>query len=359
MEKRISILPSGHSFWAEENESILQAGLKAGFAMPYGCSNGTCGLCRARLIEGEIETIKHTDYPFNERERSQGFILTCACSAVSDGVALDVAEAGSVDDIAHQEIMVRVRSIVPAAEDLLIVRVQTPRSQRFRFLAGQNAALVVMRDDDVIATRTLPVASCPCDDRNLEFHVVRQDDDRLFEELSGQNGKVRELTLTGPTGNFVLNHSAGRQYVFVAQDTGFAPVRSLIEHAMSLDEDAHMQLFWLASATSGHYLENLCRSWADALDNFNFELLDGMQEIDLVQKVLAEDGANPDREIFIAGTDEFVSTLERDLSAVGITGQLPHLNRLQDQSGSAQTSDGEGAGRGSQNVKVTTSCVSN
>jgi CDP-4-dehydro-6-deoxyglucose reductase, E3 len=326
MEKRISVRPSGHSFWAEENDSILQAGLKAGYAMPYGCSNGTCGLCRARLIEGETETIKHSDYPFNEREKAQGFLLMCACSAVSDGVVLDVAEAGSVDDIAHQEITVRVKSVTPAAPDLLIVRVQTPRSQRFRFLAGQNAALVLNRDDEVIVTRTLPVASCPCDDRNLEFHVARQANDRLYEELSDQNIKVRELTLTGPTGEYVLKHEPGQKYVFVAQDTGFAPVRSLIEHAMSLDEDAEMQLFWLATIPSGHYLENLCRSWADALDNFSFSLLDDLQEIDLVQKNLAD--AAPDREVFIAGTDDFVSATERQFSAAGFTGQQLHLNRL-------------------------------
>ena len=324
MEKHISVRPSGHSFWAEENDSILQAGLKAGYAMPYGCSNGTCGLCRARLIEGEIETIKHTDYPFNDREKSQGFLLMCACSAASNNVVLDVAEATSVDDIAYQEITVRIKSVVPACPDLLIVRAQTPRSQRFRFLAGQNAGLTLKRADAVIAARTLPVASCPCDDRNLEFHIARQDDDSLFEELSGQNGKVRELTLTGPTGNFVLNHVSGQRYVFVAQDTGFAPVRSLIEHAMSLDEDAHMHLIWSASEPNGHYLENLCRSWADALDNFSFTLQNELQEIDLAQLVTGGDKA----EIFVVGEKDFVNAFERNLAAAGPYDKQLHLNRL-------------------------------
>jgi CDP-4-dehydro-6-deoxyglucose reductase, E3 len=323
MEKHISVRPSGHSFWAEENDSILQAGLKAGYAMPYGCSNGTCGLCRARLIEGEIETIKHTDYPFNEREKALGFLLTCACSAVSDGVVLDVAEAVSVDDIAHQEITVRVKSVIQTAPDLLIVRVQTPRSQRFRFLAGQNAELTLNRGDMVVATRTLPVASCPCDDRNLEFHVSRQDD-QLYEEMSGQNGKVRELTLAGPTGDFVLNHVSGQQYVFVAQDTGFAPVRSLIEHAMSLDEDAHMHLIWLATKPGGHYLENLCRSWADALDNFSFSLLNDLQAGELPRQIAGKDRA----EIFVAGTDDFVTAQERELLATELAFGQIHFNRI-------------------------------
>jgi CDP-4-dehydro-6-deoxyglucose reductase, E3 len=331
MEKRITVQPSGHSFWAEENDSILQAGLKAGYAMPYGCSNGTCGQCRARLINGEITTIKHSDYPFNEQEKSQGFMLTCACAAASDELVLDVTEAGGVDDIAHQEITAKVRSIVPVGENLLIMRVQTPRSQRFRFLAGQSVSLVLKRGDEVTAARTLSVASCPCDDRNLEFHVIRREDDQLFEELSGQNGKVRELTLTGPTGDFVLNHAPGKRYVFIVQDTGFAPVRSLIEHAMSLDEDADMQLFWLATSAPsapGHYLENLCRSWADALDNFRFSLLAELQGADLVQQVLARDETGTDSEVFIAGQDDFVSTLEREFSTAVLARDQLHLNRI-------------------------------
>jgi CDP-4-dehydro-6-deoxyglucose reductase, E3 len=328
MERRITVQPSGHSFWAEENDSILQAGLKAGYAMPYGCSNGTCGLCRARLIEGEVTTVKHSDFPFNEVEKSKGYLLTCACAVVSSGVVLDVAEAGSVDDIEQQEITVRVKSTALVAEDLLTVRVQTPRSQRFRFLAGQSTQLSLKRDGEMVASRTLPIASCPCDDRNLEFHVGRQSDDQLYEELAGRHGKVKELMLVGPTGDFVLPHAPDRRYVFIAEDTGFAPVRSLIEHAMSLDEDAHMQLIWQATTPAGHYLENLCRAWADALDHFSYSLLDEAEVDEIVGQVSEGDGASLNRNVFVAGSEGFVSTLEDRLLHAGLDETQLHLNRI-------------------------------
>ncbi|MCZ7653463.1 MAG: hypothetical protein M5R42_03015 [Rhodocyclaceae bacterium] len=39
---------------------------------------------------------------------------------------------------------------------------------------------------------------------------------------------------------------------------------------MSLDSAELLHLYWHASPPTGHYLANLCRSWADALDNFRY-----------------------------------------------------------------------------------------
>ena len=41
-------------------------------------------------------------------------------------------------------------------------------------------------------------------------------------------------------------------------------------HEGALDTGAAMQLYWFATADDGHYQSNLCRSWTDALDNFDY-----------------------------------------------------------------------------------------
>jgi toluene monooxygenase electron transfer component len=43
-----------HAFAAEPGERILDAGLRSGIALPYECGSGTCGTCRARLVDGDI-----------------------------------------------------------------------------------------------------------------------------------------------------------------------------------------------------------------------------------------------------------------------------------------------------------------
>jgi len=61
--------------------------------------------------------------------------------------------------------------------------------------------------------------------------------------------------------------------VFAACDLGFAPVKSLIEHALALDAVSSISLFWLALRPDGHFQTNLCRAWSQALDNFEYELV--------------------------------------------------------------------------------------
>jgi CDP-4-dehydro-6-deoxyglucose reductase len=93
----------------------------------------------------------------------------------------------------------------------------------------------------------------------------------------------------GPRGEFVLDEASHRPLVFIAFDAGFAPVKSLIEHAMALDAAEALHLVWVASREGGHYLDNLCRSWSDALDNFRYEPIAAAQASpadELAQSVL-------------------------------------------------------------------------
>ena len=50
----VTVRPSGHEFFVDGRDTLLQAGLKAGLKLNYGCGNGTCGLCKARVISGEV-----------------------------------------------------------------------------------------------------------------------------------------------------------------------------------------------------------------------------------------------------------------------------------------------------------------
>ncbi|HEX5635868.1 MAG TPA: 2Fe-2S iron-sulfur cluster-binding protein, partial [Gammaproteobacteria bacterium] len=42
---KVTIQPSGHVFEVGEQESILDAAMRQGIDLPYGCRNGVCGSC--------------------------------------------------------------------------------------------------------------------------------------------------------------------------------------------------------------------------------------------------------------------------------------------------------------------------
>ena len=316
----VTLRPSGHEFFVEGRDSLLQAGLKAGLKLNYGCGNGTCGLCKARVVSGDLVRTTRFDYPLSEAERLQGYTLLCAHSAGSSEIVLEALEALGPGEIPEQELAVRVRAVAPLAADTMLLHVQTPRTARLRFLAGQSATLFG-GGDDTDAQGAYPIASCPCDDRNLHFHIGRDSADPFASLLFAGAVKAGDtLTLWGPAGDFVLAES-DRPVAFVACDTGFAPVKSLIEHAMAVDAVEALSLDWVATRADGHYLANQCRAWAAAFDHFRYAVhadadpaMGARRAVEALAAALPAAGTD----IYVAGPAAFVEAANAALAAAGV-----------------------------------------
>lgn len=321
VSSHVHVRPSGHEFLVEGHANLLQSGLHAGLRLNYGCGNGSCGMCKVRVISGDVVKTQHFDYQLSELEKSQGYTLMCCHTAASSELTLELLEANGPQDIPEQHIVTKVRAITELAPNTRLLHVQTPRTHRLRFLAGQSVrlGLSVRGQQDVHAT--YPVASCPCDDRNLLFYIGRDSADALAEHLfQGNVGVGDPLTVLGPTGEFVLS-DGHRPLVFAACDLGFAPIKSLIEHALSLDTAPSLAIFWLATRSDGHFAENQCRAWSEALDQLEYELVscpDVIQGAQELAQAIRADLFDIDCDFYLAGSSEFVATLRNELRATGV-----------------------------------------
>lgn len=265
MAAHVKIQPSGHEFFVDGADTLLEAALRAGLGLNYGCSNGNCGQCKARVVEGQVMKVRPHDYVLSEAEKSSGYALMCSNTAVTD-VVIEAGEAQLASDIPFQHITAHVKSIDRAGDDMLILNLQTPRNNRLRFLAGQNA--IIQLGHSLLAE--FPVASCPCDDRNLQFHIRNLPGNPFSDYVATKLTNGEAVTVEGPKGSFVLHEDSPRPLVFVAFGAGFAPVKSLMEHAMALDAAESVHLYWVVSREDNLYLSNWTRAWADALDNFHY-----------------------------------------------------------------------------------------
>jgi CDP-4-dehydro-6-deoxyglucose reductase len=286
MAAQVRILPSGHEFLIEGSDSILEAGLRSGLALDYGCSNGNCGKCKARVVSGQVKKIAPHDYALSETEKGLGIILACCNTAVTD-IVLEAEEAFGSHDIQRQTIEVRVKKVDRPNDRVLVLRAKTPRTSRLRFLAGQYLSLQL----DSQPPQDCSIASCPCDDMNLEFHIPVVAGNPFTEALTDPAKSTASLCIEGPQGDFTLNEDSPRSLVFIAVNAGFGPVKSLIEHAMALDTAENIYLYRIATPGNSLYLGNLCRSWADALDNFRCTTLEATASDpveSLLPKILAD-----------------------------------------------------------------------
>jgi len=70
----------------KNNQTILEAGLKAGLALPYTCRAGRCGACTARCTQGQVE-MEYNEV-LTEEEVALGQVLTCMAHPITVGVAV-------------------------------------------------------------------------------------------------------------------------------------------------------------------------------------------------------------------------------------------------------------------------------
>ena len=306
MTAHVRTQPAGHDFFVEGNDSLLDAGLRAGLALNYGCSDGRCGRCKARLLAGRVKSIGTGGAVLSDVERREHDILLCAYTAVTD-LVIETREAEGPRDIELQNSLALVKSISHPTLNMTLLHLQTPPSQRLRFFAGQSFQLSVPAGSPA----QHPGAGCPCDERNLYFHV----------RGSGGFAQLREgqtVKIAGPYGEFALDQDSSRAVLFLACDTGFAPLQGMIEHALALDNAPSLTLYWLATRAEDHYLDNLCRSWADALDNFHYTPVTVLAHpenfSDAVQNIVAEYQSLQDFDVYAAGPAEFIAAVDEVLA---------------------------------------------
>src|SRR5512143_1935371 len=71
----VTLQPSGHQFQVEDGEAVLAAALRQGFVLPYGCKNGACGSCKAKIASGTVDYGVYQAKTLTDEEKAQGKAL--------------------------------------------------------------------------------------------------------------------------------------------------------------------------------------------------------------------------------------------------------------------------------------------
>ena len=269
MSFTVELHPSGHRFEAEPGETVLEAALRSGRSPAFGCANGSCGECRARIVSGEVERVRFHDYFIPDAEKRAGYALLCSVAPRGD-LVVESTEASGAGDIAPQRVRARVTRVEPASDDHAVVHLKIRRARVLRYLAGQRVAVRFESGP----YRETWLASCPCDPVNLRIHVRRSPGEPFADLVFGALRRGAGAVVEGPDGRFVLDDDSSRGLLFLACDTGFAPVESLVEHAINLELDVPIRLVRVVPGQGLPYRHNYCRAWADALDDFRYRFID-------------------------------------------------------------------------------------
>ncbi|MDQ0016407.1 ring-1,2-phenylacetyl-CoA epoxidase subunit PaaE [Variovorax boronicumulans] len=92
-QARITIVRDGlqrEITFTEGQPSILDAASAAGLEVPFSCTSGVCGTCRAKCVDGEVRMERN--FALDKNEVAAGFVLTCQAHPLTERVTLSFDE---------------------------------------------------------------------------------------------------------------------------------------------------------------------------------------------------------------------------------------------------------------------------
>lgn len=266
MVYRVQIQPSGHQFEVRTGETLLDAALRQGLALPYGCRNGSCGSCKGRVLSGQFQ------YTYGERppgldaqEEANGLALFCQVIPGSD-MRIEAREIHRVGDLQVKILPCRAEQLRQAAHDVMVIQLKLPAAERLQFLAGQYLE-ILLKDG---RRRAFSIANPPHEDACIELHIRHVEGGTFTDHVFADMKARTLLRIEGPFGNFFLREDSDRPMLLIGGGTGLAPLKSMIEHAFHVGLTRPMHLFWGVRARRDLYMDEVPNRWAAEHEDFQY-----------------------------------------------------------------------------------------
>jgi CDP-4-dehydro-6-deoxyglucose reductase, E3 len=321
---QVTLKTSGKQFTVTQDETLLEAALRQGINLPYGCKNGACGSCKGKVVEGKVSHGQHSESALSKADETAGGILFC-CSHPQSDLLIEAREVQGAGDIAIRKVPCRVNTISKPSSDVAILKLQLPAAERFQFLAGQYIEFL-LKDGQ---RRAYSIATSPDQEGPLELHIRHLPGGVFTDFVFGvTNPALKEkdiLRFEGPLGSFFLREDSKKPIIFLAAGTGFAPIKSIIEQMQAKKIERPIYLYWGGRRPSDLYLSDLCKAWEKEIPYFQYipVISDGLPEDDwegrtgFVHQAVIQDHPNlKDFQVYACGAPVMVNAARTDFSAI-------------------------------------------
>jgi CDP-4-dehydro-6-deoxyglucose reductase len=181
-------------------------------------------------------------------------------------VVIEAREISAARDIAAKTLPSRVQKMDRRADDVMVLYLKLPASERLQFLAGQYLDFL-LKDG---RRRSYSIANPPHADELIELHV-RHVPGGLFTDHVFSTMKEKDiLRINGPLGSFFIREDSDKPMIFVAGGTGFGPIKAMLLHLFEERSPRQMVLYWGARSLKDLYLAELPARWQQEHDSFSF-----------------------------------------------------------------------------------------
>mgnify|MGYP000004220675 FL=1 len=270
--KTVTINPGNVSFQVDDEETILSAALKNGLVVPYGCKDGACGSCKAKITAGEVDYGTYQKRALSEFEKKTQSILLCTAKPITD-VAITANLLSVAKEYQPKKLPCRVENVKKVTDDIAIIYLKLPANQKFSFLPGQYVDILLEGDK----RRSYSMANAPREDNLIELHVKHNPGglftDSIFGFQSESKVEIKEkkiLRLEGPLGTFYFRKNSDKNVIFLASGTGIGPIKAIIENLALENLQYNISLYWGVRKPKDLYLSQNIESWSKKITKFTY-----------------------------------------------------------------------------------------
>lgn len=242
----VTVTPHGWEFEVKDGEYILDAALRQGTPLKYGCRHGNCSTCKYLVTEGDVDFGVASPYSLPEGERAEGYALICCAQALTD---IDIIDDAEIDDRQKEilpiiETNTVVQSVSKISPDLWELEVSLDDALNFH--AGQFVEVEVPERPG--EWRSYSIASPPARGSQLSF-VVKAIEGGAFSGQIDQLAVGSALRLRGPYGTSYLREGQ-RPVLLAATGSGIAPILSILQDAADQNDQREFSFFYGARTRS-------------------------------------------------------------------------------------------------------------
>lgn len=288
------------------DESVLEAALRQGVALPCSCRAGVCRSCLVRTADATPVSATAAIKGVKDTLAQRGFALACQWRPNAD-VAITL----------QSELTAFVETTVSAKTALApeIVEVSLAVPPGFSYYSGQYVNL----KGPAGLIRSYSLASLPSEDDCLRLHIQRIAGGRMSGWIHDELRVGQTVSVSQPQGDcFYLCSDVDQPLLCIGTGSGLAPLYGIVRDALSQGHRGEVFLYHGVRGAEGLYLRDELSALEDERANFHYVPCVsggappfGVRRGGANELALADHGALNGYRLYLCGNPEMVRQTQR------------------------------------------------
>jgi phenol/toluene 2-monooxygenase (NADH) P5/A5 len=271
MSYQLTIEPIGQTIEIEEDQTLLDACLRAGVWLPHACCHGLCATCKVQVVDGEVEHGEASPFALMDFERDEGKCLACCARVQSDvTIEADIDEDPDARHFPVRDHVGRVAEVVDLTPTIKGIFVELDGAG-IAFQAGQYVNVQIPGESmprafSLAGEPGVPAAGSTRIELNVRLVPGGKGTTYLHEHL-----KVGDaLHFAGPFGRFFVRRSDPQPIILIAGGSGLSSPKSMLLDLLTQGDSRPVTLLYGARSRAELYYHELFCELAQAHPNFSY-----------------------------------------------------------------------------------------